>query len=120
MALTFSQLVGTSTTVGATRARSAKIAALADLLRATRPDEVETVVAFLTGEPRHGKIGVGWATLRAASKAAEPAPPDSASLTVAEVDAVIGALAGLGGPGSVTARQSTLVDVLRRATADEG
>ena len=27
------------------------------------PDEVATVVCLLTGEPRQGRIGVGWATL---------------------------------------------------------
>ena len=118
MALSFARLVATSAAVGSTRARSQKIAALAELLREAEPHEIETVVAFLIGEPRHGKIGVGWATLRAASQSARPA--ESGSLTVTDVDLAIGTVAGLGGPGSVAARQSTLVDVLNRATADEG
>ena len=73
MALSFARLVATSAAVGSTRARSQKIAALAELLREAEPHEIETVVAFLIGEPRHGKIGVGWATLRAASQSARPA-----------------------------------------------
>src|SRR4051794_41336396 len=81
VALSFAQLVATSAAVGSTRARSAKIAALAELLGKADADEIETAVAFLTGEPRFGKIGVGWATLSAASKAAAAA--ESPSLTVA-------------------------------------
>src|SRR2546423_3865690 len=46
-----------------TPAPPAKIAALADLLRRLAPDEVEPAVGFLVGEPRQGRIGVGWATL---------------------------------------------------------
>jgi DNA ligase-1 len=57
------EVVEASARVAATPARSAKIAALADLLRRLDPDEVEPAVGFLVGEPRQGRIGVGWATL---------------------------------------------------------
>ena len=57
-------VVATSDAVAATRARGAKVRALADLLRALPPGEVEPAVGFLTGEPRQGRIGVGWAALR--------------------------------------------------------
>ena len=57
------EVVTTSEAVAATSARSAKIAALAGLLARLQPGEVEAVVAFLAGEPRQGRIGVGWATL---------------------------------------------------------
>ena len=56
--------------VAATRSRKAKIEALAAVLRACGPDEIATVVSLLTGEPRQGRIGVGWATLSAARRAA--------------------------------------------------
>ena len=58
-----SDLVATSGAVGATRSRTAKVTALADLLSRLTPDEIEVAVGFLTGEPRQGRIGVGWATL---------------------------------------------------------
>ena len=54
------EVVEASARVTATAARSAKIAALADLLRRLGPDEVEAAVGFLVGEPRQGRIGVGW------------------------------------------------------------
>ena len=57
-------LVATSAAVAATPARSAKTAALAALLAATATgDEIEPAVAWLSGEPRQGKVGVGWATV---------------------------------------------------------
>jgi len=57
------EVVEASARVAGTPARSAKIAALADLLRRLEPGEVEPTVGFLVGEPRQGRIGVGWATL---------------------------------------------------------
>ena len=41
------------------------MAALVELLRRLDPDEVAPAVGFLTGAPRQGRIGVGWATLSA-------------------------------------------------------
>ncbi len=56
-------VVATSAAVGATRSRTAKTAALAALLRAAAPDEVEPATAWLAGELRQGRIGTGWRTL---------------------------------------------------------
>ncbi|MEZ5138251.1 MAG: hypothetical protein R2711_05650 [Acidimicrobiales bacterium] len=58
-------VVATSTSVAATSARNAKRDALADLLRRLDATEVVPTVGFLTGEPRQGRIGVGWRTLQA-------------------------------------------------------
>ena len=109
------ELVETSATVAATAARSAKVAALAATLRRLAPGEVVPAVAFLTGQPRQGKVGVGYATVFGAqvSAAAEP------SLTVGEVDAAIDQLGALGGPGSGGARRDALMSLLGRATAAE-
>ena len=49
------EVVATSDTVGSTRARSTKIAALAELLGRLAPDEIEAAVGFLTGEARQGR-----------------------------------------------------------------
>jgi DNA ligase-1 len=112
----FAEIVATSTVVGATSSRTAKAQALADLLGRLDPAEIEPAVGFLTGEPRQGRVGVGWRTLAAA----ERHPADAPSLTVAEVDAAVTALAGLAGPGSGNARLALLGEVLARATAEEG
>jgi DNA ligase 1 len=108
-------VVATSSAVAATPGRSAKVAALADLLRRLADDEVVPAVAVLSGEPRQGRIGVGWAILSAVDvpPAAEP------SLTVGDLDAALDRLAGTTGPGSAGARLAVLADLFGRATADE-
>lgn len=55
------EVVATTEAVVATRARSAKVAALADLLARLRGDELPVVVGFLIAAPRQGRIGVGCA-----------------------------------------------------------
>ncbi len=109
------QLVATSAAVTATPARSAKTAALAALLAQLQGDEIEPAVAWLSGEPRQGKVGVGWATVFSVDvgHAAEP------SLTIADVDRAIGEVARSGGPGSAAVRQAGLAHLLGRATHAE-
>ncbi|HET7489874.1 MAG TPA: ATP-dependent DNA ligase [Acidimicrobiales bacterium] len=109
------EVVATSETVGATRARSAKVAALAGLLARLEPGEVAPAVAILAGRPRQGRIGIGWATVRAV----DPPPAAEPSIEVLEFDAALTALQALSGPGSATARQGALTDLLGRATAAE-
>ncbi|HEX2699273.1 MAG TPA: ATP-dependent DNA ligase [Acidimicrobiales bacterium] len=108
-------LVRTSATVASTASRSAKVAALAELLALLGRDEVEPAVAFLAGRPRQGKIGIGWATLRAI----DPPPSADPTVEILEVDAVLRSLGGLAGPGSAAARRAMLTDLLARATAAE-
>jgi DNA ligase-1 len=110
-------VVATSSLVSATSSRSGKVAALASLLARVPSDEVVAVVAALAGEPRQGKIGVGWATLVAVVDAAEPVA--TPTLTVAELDRVVSELQGLSGTGSGASRVRLLSDLLGRATADE-
>jgi len=111
----FAEVVATSAAVGSTRSRTAKITALAELLRRLDPDEVVPTVGFLTGEVRQGRIGVGWATL---SKVAE-LRGDTPLLSIGEVDAAVDVLAGTSGPGSVGRRHDQLAALFGRATADE-
>ena len=108
-------VVATTEAVAATRARSTKVAALADLLVRLQGDELPVAVAWLSAAPRQGRIGVGWRTVAAveASPAAEP------SLTVLDLDGTLDALAGLGGSGSQKARSDLLHALFARATADE-
>lgn len=108
-------VVDTSSAVAATRARTVKVAALVDLLRALGDDEIEPAVGFLTGTPRQGRIGVGWRM----AFAVEVSPASSPSISIGELDAALTALAATTGSGSVANRQQLLAELFSRATADE-
>jgi DNA ligase-1 len=116
-------VVDTSQAVAATRSRKTKIEALAGVLRACAPDEIAAVVNLLTGEPRQGRIGVGWATLsavrRAAGDADDPAEIAEPNVTVAELDAALDRIAATTGSGSAGARQEILGALFARATPAE-
>jgi DNA ligase-1 len=104
-----------SAAVAATRSRTAKATAIADLLRRAGTDEIEPVTAWLAGETRQGRLGVGWRTLTRMAGAPAAAP----SLTVDAVDRALTELAGTAGPGSAARRDATLAALLSAATADE-
>jgi DNA ligase-1 len=115
MSAQLAAVVEASDAVAATPKRSEKIATLAALLSAVAPDEVAICVGLLSGEPRQGRIGVGWATLRDLGVTAAA----DATLTVGQVDEAIGAVAGATGPGSAAARRGLLADLMARATPGE-
>ena len=80
------ELVETSRRVTDTSRRSEKIATLAACLRRLSPDEIAIGVAYLSGEPRQSKLGVGPSTILQA----RPATAATAStLTLAEVDGTL-------------------------------
>jgi DNA ligase-1 len=109
-------LVETSRAVGATASRLEKTALLADLIQRTEPRLVPVAVSYLAGDLPQGKIGVGYASLRAhgGGGAAE------ATLTLAEVHAAFNALkAEPAGAGSSTRRSALLGALLARATGLE-
>jgi DNA ligase-1 len=109
-------LVTTSATVAATRARTQKVAALVDLLRRLAPEEVEVAVAYLSGDQRQGRVGIGWASLEGLDAGAAP---DAPALTVLDVDAAIEAVARESGAGSQSARRNVLGALFGRATPEE-
>ncbi len=111
----FADLADVSRRLGATSKRGEKASLLADLLRRLAPKEIEVAVGVLTGAPRQGRIGVGWATLR--DLRVDPAP--SPSLTVLEVDIAVERLAAMSGAGVHAARRALLTDVFARATEPE-
>jgi len=111
----FADVVATSGAVAATRSRIAKVTALADLLTRLEPDEIAVAVGFLTGEPRQGRIGVGWATIGSIDTGSAAAP----SLTLGEVDEAVTAVEAMSGAGSEAARRAQLTAVLARATEPE-
>lgn len=110
-----SDLVHASARVTELSARLGKIGILADLLRALAPDEVEIAVSWLSGEPRQGRIGVGYARLR--ELRIEPA--GAPSLSLREVDARLGEIAGASGRGSAAQRTQLLGALFARATREE-
>jgi DNA ligase-1 len=113
-------VVETSEAVAATRSRNAKVDAIATLLRECGPDEVPTVVCFLTGEPRQGRIGVGWATLADARREAGASGGDRpATVTLADLDAALTRISGTSGPGSAGARRRLLAELFERSTTSE-
>lgn len=103
-----------SEAVAATTRRSAKTAAVADCLRRAGSADVPVVVAYLSGELRQRRTGVGWATLRDL-----PPPAAQPSLTVAEVDRALERISTLAGTGSQGARATAVRDLLGRATTAE-
>ena len=108
-------LVDASAQAAATSSRLAKRDALAALLRGAAPDEVEIAVAWLSGEIRQGRIGVGWSTL----SRLRGAPAASPALTLREVDAAFADVAATAGKGSAASRSARLAALFARATAAE-
>ncbi len=108
-------VVAASQQVADTSSRSQKVAILADLLRSLDADEVAIAAGFLSGVPRQGRVGVGYATIYGIEcpPAAEP------SLTVAELDRAITDVQGATGRGSAARRRELLGDLLARATEPE-
>jgi DNA ligase-1 len=107
-------LVSTSSSVASTRSRLAKVDAIAELLRRAEPQEIPTVVSYLSGELRQRRTGVGWASLRDL-----PPPAGDPVLSISEVDAAFARAAETSGPGSVAVRRDALASLFGRATEDE-
>jgi DNA ligase-1 len=105
----------TSAQVAADPSRLAKIRLIADCLRRLQPDEIEIVIAYLSGEPRQGKLAFGHATLKECMGAPAAAP----SLETSEVDAAFAALKAAKGKGSAARRGELLGSLFGRATAQE-
>ncbi|MGY2079625.1 ATP-dependent DNA ligase [Modestobacter sp. SYSU DS0657] len=108
-------VVAASAAVAATRSRTAKASAIADLLRRADADEVGAVTGWLAGEPRQGRLGVGWRTLSRLAGS----PAEAPSLGVGGVDAALEELATTSGTGSAARRDAALSALLGAATADE-
>src|SRR5690606_9164587 len=93
----------------------AKRDAIADCLRGAQGDEVEIAVAYLSGETRQGRTGIGYATL----SALRGSHAEQSMLTVQEVDAALDRIATTTGKGSTAARNTQLRALFERATEAE-
>lgn len=109
-------VVAASERVAETGSRSAKVAILAELLGRLDAGEVAVVAGFLSGLPRQGRVGVGYATI----SGVECGSVDAPTLSVAELDLAIARIESAVGEGSATERRRLLVELLSRATGPEG
>jgi DNA ligase-1 len=110
------EVVSASSAVAATSSRLKKISTLADLFGHVPPNEIPIAVGFLTGWPRQGKLGVGWAGV---SRARECEPATVATLDLRDVDNTFDRLQNTTGKNSGAERARILTDLFSRATADE-
>ena len=111
----YGDLAAVSQRVAATAKRSEKVAALTELLRSTPADEIEATIGLLIGEPRQGRLGVGWATMANLQVAAASEP----SLKICDVDAALTIVAGLEGSGSQGERVRVMRELWSAATEAE-
>jgi DNA ligase-1 len=108
-------LVAASQAVADTSSRTAKVTILAGLLETLERDELPIAVALLSGVPRQGRVGIGYATVYGL----ELAPSPQASLTIVALDEAIAGIDGARGSGSASRRKELLGGLLGRATAAE-
>jgi DNA ligase-1 len=122
----FAEVAATSSDVAALDGRRAKAVRLAQCLslaadacegdgEGDRGSTVAVVVAYLAGELRQRRTGVGWALVRDLPDDERAGP----SLTVADVDTAFETAQTLAGPGSQAARRQVVRDLFARAGATE-
>jgi DNA ligase-1 len=109
-------VVAASSAVAGTSGRLEKVAHLADVIRRVPSDEIETVISFLSGAARQGRMGIGFASL---SGLREVPPAETSSLDIRDVDAAFDRLAASSGAGSASRRAELLRELFRQATHDE-
>jgi DNA ligase-1 len=111
------EVVQASREVAETSSRSAKVGILADLLRGLEPGEVPVVAAFLSGVPRQGRVGVGYAGAYGRDRVAAGG---GEALTVGDLDRALTEVQEAIGSGSATTRRALLDALFARATEAEG
>jgi len=105
-----------SRAVAGTAGRLEKVGHLAELLGRVPPDEIAIVIAFLSGEPRQGRMKIGGAVLSGLRGTPATAAP---ALELRDVDARFERIAALSGSGSAAARAQLLRELMAAATAGE-
>jgi DNA ligase 1 len=110
------EVARTSADVAALPGRLAKTDRIATLLRSLPPEEVDIAVAWLSGQPRQKRMGVGWVTVNASLDLPFAEAP---TLTIAEVDSTFTELEATTGPGSKQRKEGILRELLSRTTEAE-
>ena len=111
----YGDLVAASQRTAATSKRSQKVGELAELLRVTPPAEIDAAIGLLIGEPRQGRVGVGWATV----SNLQVTPADDSSLMIHDVDTTLTRLAAMEGAGSQGERHRAMTALWAAATDAE-
>src|SRR5688500_16911790 len=109
------ELVEASAAVSRTASRLEKVAILANLLSRLAPDEIALAIAFLSGTPGTGRIGVGGALLRRATRDAANEP----TLDLTSVGDAFSEISRTTGRGSAAERERRLGALFARATTAE-
>ncbi|MEO8188373.1 MAG: hypothetical protein ABI580_13525, partial [Burkholderiaceae bacterium] len=109
------ELVDASERVGSTASRRSKVAEIAALLRELQPDEIDVGVAFLAGETRQGRTGIGYSLIESARVAAASSP----GLELRSVNRTLDQIAGTAGRGSIAERTRLLTELFAAATERE-
>jgi len=114
-------LVAASDATAATSARNEKVAAMAEFLANVEPEQVATAISLLSGEPKQGRVGVGWATVAAVvDELPETGEPTTGvPIELSDVDDAIERIATTHGDGSAADRRSILEALFARATDAE-
>ncbi len=115
MSLLLATVVSAAETVAASPARNDKVAALATVLSEAAPDEVPIVVGLMVGEPRQGRIGVGWSAVGSL----DVTPIAQGTLTAVGLDDALTEIAAMSGDGSSTARRVRLAELWGEMTSSE-
>ena len=110
------ELVQVSAAVAATPGRLDKTSKLAGLLNRLPSDEVPIAIGFLTGWPRQGRIGVGWATVASVQ---DRQAATASTLELRDVDSVFDQVLSVRGKNSGSERARLLGDLFARATSEE-
>ena len=116
MSVTLDTLARSWRSIAEATGRNEKVDRLTACLQAATPADLPVVVAWLSGELRQGRIGVGAAAIRDARS--QP-PAGTASLLAREIDTTFDRVAAIRGPGSARRRKELLRDLFGRATSDE-
>lgn len=118
------EVISTSAAVASTRARNAKVAALAETLSSAvggadagdgaTAHQVALVADYLAGVLPQRRIGVGWRGLTHL-----PGPAATAELSVTDLDAALTGIAGITGEGSGARREAAVAELFARCTDTE-
>lgn len=109
------ELAKVSAALAATRSRLKKTRELAALLLKLPPSEIAIAVAYLIGTLPQGKIGLGYAIV----KAARAASTKDAVLAISAVHETLSAIANVKGAGSQAERTRLLSGLFGQATEEE-
>ena len=111
------ELAATASAVRQTTSRNGKIALLASFLRQCGPRDIPVAVGLLGGEPRQGRIGVGWSQL-AHSHVDVDARRDTMPTTLADFDRGLDDMRSMQGVGVVARRSERLNQLFEGMTVE--